>query len=103
MNTSISTETPGLLVLDSVVEHLIQTNMSVDLRQLNANNLWKYENGYRNQASFLLRQFGFGKYFRFLKKTILARTNARMTMGQRLRLVAAILRGYRFEPAVEFP
>lgn len=99
----ISKETPGLLVLDSLVEHKTPRNDSTGLDLVNEDNLWKYEYGYRNQASFILQQAGLRKYLKFLKKAVFFRPRAMLAWRSRLRLIKAILKGYRFRPPVEYP
>lgn len=99
----ISRAAPGVQVLSSTVMHDLGENKGVNFGQLNPGNLWKYEYGIRNEASYRLHHEGFVAYLAFAKRLLGMMAEGHVSRRLRLRAVQALLRGVRFDPKPTFP
>ncbi|HKS48160.1 MAG TPA: glycosyltransferase family 2 protein [Amycolatopsis sp.] len=99
----ISGAGPGVQVLDSTVVHDLAANRGVNFGQINADNLWKYEYGIRNEASYRLHHEGFVAFLAFGRRLLRMMSEGHVSRRLRLRAIKALLRGVRFDPQPEFP
>jgi GT2 family glycosyltransferase len=99
----INRATPGVQVLTSTVVHDLGVNRGVNFGQINHDNLWKYEYGIRNEASFRLHHEGFVSFVAFARRLQRMMSEGHVSRRLRLRAVKALIRGIQFDPKPEFP
>jgi GT2 family glycosyltransferase len=94
---------PGVQVLSSVVVHDIPVNQGVNFGQINDKNVWKYEYGARNEASFRLHHEGPGALVSFVLRVLRGMAHGHVSRSLRVRIVKSLLRGVLFNPKPRFP
>lgn len=92
---------PGVLVLDSVVQHDTPENVSADFTTVNDANLWKFTYGARNEGSFRLHHESVIMYLKFFR-----RVQRQMRWGKvpgriRRRITRSLFEAIRFNPVAE--
>ncbi|SHE68770.1 glycosyltransferase family 2 protein [Streptoalloteichus hindustanus] len=94
---------PGVQCLRSVVVHDLGVNRGVNFGDINHSNIWKFEYGARNEASYRLHHEDFGAFLRHVQRTLRGMREGRVSWPLRLRVLKALARGIRFNPKPEFP
>jgi GT2 family glycosyltransferase len=89
---------PGVQVLSSVAVHDTPVNQGVNFSMINDSNLWKYEYGLRNEASYRLHHEDLGAFLRFAQRVWSMMAGGRVPWALRVRAVKAIARGVGFNP-----
>jgi GT2 family glycosyltransferase len=88
---------PGFLILDSLVVHEIPQNQGVHYRDVNAQNVWKYQYGIRNQASvFASGPFGIIQAARLIAQQVGQMSAGKVPLRLQARVVWAGLSGIAF-------
>jgi GT2 family glycosyltransferase len=93
----------GVQVLSSVVVHDLPLNKGVNFGQIAENNIWKYEYGARNEASYRLHHEGPAAFAAFTLRVLRGMAGGRVPRPLRMRIVKSILRGVSFNPKPRFP
>jgi hypothetical protein len=93
----------GVQVLSSVVVHDLPLNKGVNFGQIAENNIWKYEYGARNEASYRLHHEGPAAFAAFTLRVLRGMAHGRVSRPLRMRIVKSILRGVSFNPKPRFP
>ncbi|RMH40574.1 MAG: glycosyltransferase [Alphaproteobacteria bacterium] len=99
----ISRSYPGIFVPESVVIHDIPENKGVNYSLVNEANLWKFRYGARNEASFRWREQGLYGVLVFLRGVMRQMKAGGVPWRLRRQVLAALLRGITFRPAIEKP
>lgn len=99
----VAAAAPGVQVLSSTVVHDLGTNAGVNFGQITQNNLWKYEYGIRNEASYRLHHEGVISFLAFARRVVKGMAEGRVSRRLRVCAVQALLRGVLFNPKPEFP
>jgi GT2 family glycosyltransferase len=99
----ISQAGPGVQVLTSAVVHDLPVNQGVNFGQITANNVWKYEYGARNEASYRLHHEGPGAFAAFTLRVLRGMLHGRVPRPLRMRIAKSLLRGVVFNPKPRFP
>jgi GT2 family glycosyltransferase len=99
----ISQAGSGVQVLTSVVVHDLPVNQGVNFGQITDSNVWKYEYGARNEASYRLHHQGPFAFAAFSNRVIRAMAQGRVSRPLRMRIVKSLLRGVTFNPKPRFP
>jgi GT2 family glycosyltransferase len=94
---------PGVQCLRSIAVHDLPTNRGVNFSDVTAANIWKFEYGARNEASYRLYHDDIGALLRFLQRTVRALREGRVPRALQIRVAKAVLRGLRFNPRPQFP
>ncbi|MFE0311419.1 glycosyltransferase family 2 protein [Amycolatopsis sp. NPDC058986] len=94
---------PGLQVLTSVVVHDLPANLGVNFGQINDKNVWKYEYGARNEASYRLHHESPFAFAGFAYRVLHGMAMGKVPKSLRLRIVKSLLRGVPFNPRPRFP
>jgi GT2 family glycosyltransferase len=93
----------GVQVLSSVVVHDLPLNKGVNFGQIAENNIWKYEYGARNEASYRLHHEGPAAFAAFTLRVLRGMAGGRVPRPLRMRIIKSILRGVSFNPKPRFP
>jgi GT2 family glycosyltransferase len=101
--TRISAAGPGVQCLRSVVVHDLGVNRGVNFSDVSGDNIWKFEYGARNEASYRRHHEDIGAVLRFAQRTWRALRAGRVSWPLRRRIVKAVLAGLKFDPKPEFP
>lgn len=94
---------PGIVALDSYVVHDMGVNAGVNYRQVTEENVWKFEKGARNQASYRLHKEGKWAYINFARRVIVQMRQGKVTKPVRKRMLRALWAGRTFNPQPRFP
>lgn len=94
---------PGVQVLRSVVVHDLGVNRGVNFGDVNASNLWKFEYGARNEASYRLHHENPVAFAKFVVRVHQGLKGGRVPWGLRLKLFRKIVEGIKFNPKPEMP
>lgn len=94
---------PGVQVLRSVVVHDLGVNRGVNFGDVNASNLWKFEYGARNEASYRLHHENPVAFAKFVVRVHQGLKGGRVPWGLRLKLFRKIVEGVKFNPKPEMP
>lgn len=98
----ISKDANGIIALDSLVLHKTINNVHNNIKFATEENLWKYEFGVRNKSSFIIRNFGFGKYLKNLRKTALEIFRSNLKWKIKQKILRATAMGITFSPEVKY-
>jgi GT2 family glycosyltransferase len=99
----ISQAGPGVQVLTSAVVHDLPVNQGVNFGQITEKNVWKYEYGARNEASYRLHHEGPGAFVAFTLRVFRGMLHGRVSQPLQMRIVKSLLRGVLFNPKPRFP
>ncbi|ACU34098.1 Glycosyltransferase, GT2 family [Actinosynnema pretiosum] len=94
---------PGVQVLSSVVVHDLGVNRGVNFSDVNASNMWKFEYGARNEASYRLHHENPVAFAKFVGRVHQGLKQGRVPMGLRVKLFKKIVEGVKFNPKPEMP
>jgi GT2 family glycosyltransferase len=94
---------PGVQCLRSIVVHDLGENRGVNFSDVNEKNIWKFEYGARNEASYRLHHEDLGAFIRFAQRTWRALNEGHVPWHLRRRIVKSMLEGVRFNPSPKFP
>lgn len=99
----LSKACPGIQVLDSQVVHDLGVNQGVNYGMVDAQNLWKFKYGARNEASFRLHHRGVPQYLVFAATAVAQMRAGRVPINLQLAILRQLLAGITFNPKVRFP
>lgn len=94
---------PGIIVLDSEVVHDMGVNAGVNYRQVTEENLWKFEKGARNQASYRRHYEGRWPYINYVRHVILQMREGNVAKPVQKRMRKALWSARKFNPKPRFP
>jgi GT2 family glycosyltransferase len=94
---------PGVQVLSSVVVHDLGVNRGVNFSDVNASNMWKFEYGARNEASFRLHHENPVAFAKFVVRVLQGTRAGGVPWSLRLKLFRKIIEGIKFNPKPEMP
>ncbi|GAA1328800.1 glycosyltransferase family 2 protein [Leucobacter albus] len=94
---------PGIIAMESLVTHDMGVNAGVNYRQVDESNIWKFEKGTRNQASYRLHYEGRWSYLNYVRRVRLGMKQGNVTKPVRKRMYKALLEARRFNPQPRFP
>ncbi|MBK0421622.1 glycosyltransferase family 2 protein [Leucobacter sp. CSA2] len=94
---------PGIISMDSVVVHDMGVNAGVNYRQVDESNIWKFEKGTRNQASYRLRFEGRVAYLMYFRRVFLQMREGRVAKPIKKRMYRALRTARKFNPKPRFP
>ncbi|QBE49429.1 glycosyltransferase family 2 protein [Leucobacter triazinivorans] len=94
---------PGIICLDSTVVHDMGVNAGVNYRQVNADNLWKFSKGTRNQASYRYHYEGRFSYISYVRRVIVEMRQGNVAKGVKKQMRRALWAGRKFNPQPRFP
>ncbi|GAB2511008.1 glycosyltransferase family 2 protein [Paramicrobacterium agarici] len=94
---------PGVISLESEVIHDMGVNAGVNYRQVNDTNIWKFEKGARNQASYRYHREGGMSYLNYFRRVVVQMRQGKVSKPLRRRMIRALLRGRTFNPSPRFP
>ncbi|TQM81800.1 GT2 family glycosyltransferase [Saccharothrix saharensis] len=94
---------PGVQVLSSVVVHDLGVNRGVNFSDVNGSNLWKFEYGARNEASFRLHHENPVAFAKFVQRVFSATRAGGVPWSLRVKLFRKIVEGVKFNPKPEMP
>ena len=94
---------PGVQCLGSVVVHDLPVNRGVNFADVNDQNIWKFEYGARNEASYRLHHGDAGAFLRFAQRTLRSLRDGNVPWHLRKRVLRAMFRGLSFNPKPTFP
>ncbi len=97
----LSRSYPGLFCPDSRIVHDTPKNEGTTLAKLNADNLWKYKFGVRNQASRVRRDRGHRGYFSYALFVQGIMRRNKIPWRLRVRIFKSLISGYFFRPQIE--
>lgn len=99
--TRLAAERPGLLVLDSQVQHDMEHNTGADFGLVTAQTLWKYRYGARNK-SYYYRQQGLIPWLEYLVFANHRLNRNKVPLRLRLAINMAIFRGLLMRVKIEY-
>lgn len=94
---------PGVQVLTSTVTHDLGVNRGVNFGDVNAGNMWKFEYGVRNEASYRWHHEDPFAALRFAQRLFSGLRGGGVPWSLRRRLAKKWLEGIRFDPKPRFP
>ncbi|WP_082677891.1 glycosyltransferase family 2 protein [Leucobacter chromiiresistens] len=94
---------PGIIALDSEVVHDMGVNAGVNYRFIDESNVWKFEKGARNQASYRLRREGRVSYLMYYRRLFLEMREGGVAKPVRKRMFRALKEARSFDPQPRFP
>jgi GT2 family glycosyltransferase len=94
---------PGVQVLRSVVVHDLGVNRGVNFSDVNASNMWKFEYGARNEASFRLHHENPIAFAKFVVRLVQGLRAGRVPWSLRAKLFRKAIEGVKFNPKPEMP
>ncbi|WP_409330490.1 glycosyltransferase family 2 protein [Trujillonella humicola] len=94
---------PGVQVLGSTVTHDLGVNRGVNFGDVNAGNMWKFEYGVRNEASYRWHHEDPFAALRFAQRLFSGLRGGGVPWSLRRRLARKWLEGIRFDPQPRFP
>lgn len=99
----ITKDSPGVQVLTSVAVHDMGVNRGVNFGDVTAANIWKFEYGARNEASFRLHHENPVSFLKFTYRLFQGLRAGGVPWSLRTRLFKKVAQGVRFDPQPEFP
>jgi GT2 family glycosyltransferase len=99
----ITTEHSGVECLRSVAVHDMGENVGVNFANVTARNLWKFEYGVRNEASYRLHHQGVSSYLWFVSRVLGGLRAGNVSVLLRVRLVRKMLQAIAFDPKPTYP
>ncbi|WP_447008849.1 glycosyltransferase [Saccharothrix sp. DSM 118769] len=94
---------PGVQVLSSVVVHDLGVNRGVNFSDVNASNMWKFEYGARNEASFRLHHENPVAFAKFVLRVHQGLKQGHVPLGLRAKLFKKVVEGVKFNPKPDMP
>ncbi|WP_394938876.1 glycosyltransferase family 2 protein [Psychromicrobium sp. YIM B11713] len=94
----VSSEGPGVQVLDSVVVHDMPENRGVNFGDLRANNAWKFSYGARNESSYRWHHDNKLAWVSFVLRTWISMRRGNVSRRLQVAMAKQILTGIRFNP-----
>ncbi|MGY1632323.1 glycosyltransferase family 2 protein [Geodermatophilus sp. SYSU D01186] len=94
---------PGVQVLSSTVTHDLGVNRGVNFGDVNDSNMWKFEYGVRNEASYRWHHEDPFAALRFAQRLHTGLKGGKVPWRLRRRLAKKFLEGVRFDPKPAFP
>lgn len=94
---------PGVQVLDSTVTHDLGVNRGVNFGDVNDGNMWKFEYGVRNEASYRWHREDPFAAARFAQRLWQGLAGGNVPWRLRKRLAGKFIEGIRFDPQPTFP
>jgi GT2 family glycosyltransferase len=94
---------PGVQILGSTVTHDLGVNRGVNFGDVNAGNMWKFEYGVRNEASYRWHHEDPFAAFRFAQRLFSGLRGGGVPWALRRRLARKWIEGIRFDPKPRFP
>lgn len=92
---------PGVQVLDSVTVHDMGENKGVNFGHIDKGNVWKFEYGVRNEASFWRHHGSLPRYLFFVLRVVVGMRRGGVSLVLQRRIWRALLAGARFNPTVD--
>ncbi|WP_231949728.1 glycosyltransferase [Alloactinosynnema sp. L-07] len=99
----VTKDAPGVQVLSSVVVHDMGVNRGVNFGDVTPANIWKFEYGARNEASFRLHHENPVAFAKFLARMVAGLRGGGVAWPLRIRLLKKVVEGMRFNPKPDFP
>lgn len=93
----------GIIALDSAVVHDMGVNAGVNYRDVDDGNVWKFEKGTRNQASYRLRNEGRLAYLLYVLRVHREMKDGAVSKPVRKRMYRALREARTFDPQPRFP
>ncbi|GAA2177102.1 glycosyltransferase family 2 protein [Leucobacter tardus] len=93
----------GIIAMDSVVIHDMGVNAGVNYRHVDESNIWKFEKGTRNQASYRLRNQGRVSYLMYCRRIFLEMREGHVAKPIKKRMYQALKTARTFNPQPRFP
>lgn len=94
---------PGVFISTSRVNHLLPQNRGVNFGDVNADNIWKFEYGVRNQIASARSLRSPTLAASLIENMVKQLTHSKVPWKLRLRLARAGVRGLTFRPQIEKP
>jgi GT2 family glycosyltransferase len=94
---------PGVQCLRSTVVHDLGENRGVNFEDVTESNIWKFEYGVRNEASYRMHREDLGAVLRFIQRTLHGLSRGKVPWALRRRVLKALFSGIRFNPQPKFP
>ncbi|MBL3690136.1 glycosyltransferase family 2 protein [Leucobacter chromiireducens] len=94
---------PGIIALKSEVVHDMGVNAGVNYRQVTKENLWKFEKGARNQASYRFHFEGKFSYISYIRRVLVEMRQGGVEKPVKRRMRQALWSGRKFNPQPRFP
>lgn len=94
---------PGVQCLRSIAVHDLNPNRGVNFADVNAANLWKFEYGVRNEASYRLHHQNPISFAKFILRLAQGLKAGQVPWPLRLALFKKVAEGIRFNPKPEMP
>jgi GT2 family glycosyltransferase len=94
---------PGVQVLSSTVVHDLHPNLGVNFANVSDSNMWKFEYGVRNEASYRLHHENPLSFVRFVGRLAAGMRHGRVPWRLRAKLFRQVINGITFDPKPEFP
>lgn len=99
----LSNDAPGIQVLNSEIVHDMGENKGVNFGMIDDHNIWKFEFGVRNQASFRLHHQSFAHYLFFVLQVTAGMRRGRVRGALQRRIYRKLMNAITFNPKIEFP
>ena len=93
----------GIIALDSTVVHDMGVNAGVNYREVDESNIWKFEKGTRNQASFRLHYEGRLAYALYYLRVFREMREGGVSKPIKKRMYRALNSARKFHPQPRFP
>ncbi|WP_449277086.1 glycosyltransferase family 2 protein [Leucobacter sp. GX24907] len=93
----------GIVSLDSVVVHDMGVNAGVNYRMVDESNIWKFEKGTRNQASYRRHHENLASYLFYAIRVVREMRRGGVSRPVRRRMHRALRAGRTFNPQRRFP
>lgn len=93
----------GIIALESEVVHDMGVNVGVNYRDVDKSNIWKFEKGTRNQASFRMHYEGRLSYSMYYLRVFREMREGRVTKPIKKRMYRALNAARKFNPQPRFP
>lgn len=97
----LSRSYPGIFVPESRVVHDTPDNKGVNYSLVSEKNVWKFKYGARNEASYHRRERGFIGFLAFANRVRTELVQGQVPSQLRRQIYGALLKGWRFKPAIE--
>lgn len=94
---------PGIIALGSEVVHDMGVNAGVNYREVDETNIWKFEKGTRNQASYRIHYEGRLSYAMYYLRVYRDMKDGRVARPLKKRMYRALNTARRFDPRPRFP
>lgn len=94
---------PGVQCLNSTVVHDLGVNRGVNFADVTEANLWKFEYGVRNEASYRLHHQNAIAFVKFVLRLAQGLRQGRVPRPLQVKLAKKLLEGVRFNPQPDFP